>query len=120
MQRRARESKPRRSEPPLSPSAQARLFIGQAAGESKHYLDMRSARIRFPQTAMENAVVSEANSSRPLDANKIDKSQITVWLQPQEILLDVEVSSRFHALEVMASAIGRRHGLESAPIARAL
>jgi PTS system nitrogen regulatory IIA component len=47
-------------------------------------------------------------------------SQIAAWLQPQEILLDVEVHNRFHALETIAAAIERKHGLEAAPIARAL
>lgn len=49
-----------------------------------------------------------------------DISRIASWLQPQEILLDVEVRDRPHALEVMADAIGRLHGLESAPMFRAL
>ena len=46
--------------------------------------------------------------------------QIASWLQPQEILLNVEVKDRFHALETMAAAIGKRHALDTAPIARAL
>jgi nitrogen PTS system EIIA component len=51
---------------------------------------------------------------------EIDTPQIAGWLQPQEILLDVAVRDRFHALETMAAAIGRKHGLDAAPIARAL
>ena len=45
---------------------------------------------------------------------------IAGWIQPEDILLDVDVRDRHHALELIASAIGRTHGLEPAPIARAL
>jgi len=45
---------------------------------------------------------------------------IAVWIQPENILLDVDVRDRHHALALIAEAIGRTHGLEPAPIARAL
>jgi PTS system nitrogen regulatory IIA component len=50
----------------------------------------------------------------------IDMPDIAAWLEPQEILLDVAVRDRFDAVDVLASAIARKHHLESAPIARAL
>jgi PTS system nitrogen regulatory IIA component len=49
-----------------------------------------------------------------------DITQIAIWLQPQEILLDVDVWDQAHAFEVMAATIGRAHGLEPDPIFRAL
>ena len=45
---------------------------------------------------------------------------IAGWIQPEDILLDVDVRDRHHAFELMAAAIGRTHGLEPASIARAL
>jgi nitrogen PTS system EIIA component len=49
-----------------------------------------------------------------------DLTRIAAWLQPQEILLGVEVRDRSHALEVAAAAIGSAHGLDPAPVFRAL
>jgi nitrogen PTS system EIIA component len=49
-----------------------------------------------------------------------DLTQIAVWLQPQDILLDVDVRDRSHALEVAAAAIGSAQGLDPAPVFRAL
>jgi PTS system nitrogen regulatory IIA component len=49
-----------------------------------------------------------------------DITRIATWLQPQDILLDVDVRDRSHALEVAASTIGRAHGRDPAPIFRAL
>ncbi len=49
-----------------------------------------------------------------------DISRIATWLQPQDILLDVDVRDRPHAFEVVAAAIGSLHGLDPAPILRAL
>ena len=49
-----------------------------------------------------------------------DIAQIAAWLQPQEILFDVDVRDRPHALEVAAAAICRAHGLDPAPVVRAL
>lgn len=49
-----------------------------------------------------------------------DITRIASWLQPQDILLEVDVRDRPHALEVAAEAIGRAHGLDPAPICRAL
>jgi nitrogen PTS system EIIA component len=49
-----------------------------------------------------------------------DLMRIAAWLQPQEILLDVDVRDRSHALEVVAAAIGSAHGLDPAPVLRAL
>ena len=51
----------------------------------------------------------EANSSRVMS-----------WLQPQEILLDVDARDREHALEIAAAAIGKAHALDPMPILRAL
>jgi PTS system nitrogen regulatory IIA component len=49
-----------------------------------------------------------------------DLMRIAAWLQPQEILLDVDVRDRSHALEVVAAAIGSGQGLDPAPVLRAL
>jgi PTS system nitrogen regulatory IIA component len=49
-----------------------------------------------------------------------DRLTIAGWVQPEEILLDVDIRDRRHALEFMAAAIGRAHLLDPAPIARAL
>ena len=49
-----------------------------------------------------------------------DRARIASWLQPQDILLDVDAHDRVQALEVIAATIGRLHGLEQAPILRAL
>jgi PTS system nitrogen regulatory IIA component len=49
-----------------------------------------------------------------------DTMRIATWLQPQEILLGVDVRDRTHALEVVGAEIGREHGLEPGAIFRAL
>jgi PTS system nitrogen regulatory IIA component len=49
-----------------------------------------------------------------------DTMRIATWLQPQEILLDVDARDRTHVLEVLAAEIGREHGLEPGAIFRAL
>jgi len=49
-----------------------------------------------------------------------DIKQIATWLQPMDILLDVDVRDRPHALELGASAICRAHRLDPAPVFRAL
>jgi PTS system nitrogen regulatory IIA component len=46
--------------------------------------------------------------------------RIATWLQPQSILLDVDVRDREHALEAAAAEIGQAHGVDPAPIFRAL
>ncbi len=51
---------------------------------------------------------------------KNDRSTISGWMQPEDILLDVDIRDRLHALEFMAAAIGRAHALDPAPICRAL
>lgn len=42
------------------------------------------------------------------------------WLRPQEIVLDVDVPDARRALETAAAYIGRAHGIDPAPIFRAL
>jgi PTS system nitrogen regulatory IIA component len=49
-----------------------------------------------------------------------DIMRIASWLQPQDILLGVDARDRMQALEIMAATVGRVHGLEQAPIFRAL
>jgi len=49
-----------------------------------------------------------------------DITRIATCLHPQNILLDVDVRDRQHALEVMAAAIGCSNGIDPAPIYRAL
>jgi PTS system nitrogen regulatory IIA component len=46
--------------------------------------------------------------------------RIASWLQPQGLLLDVDIRDREHALEVSAAEIGRAHGVDPGPIFRAL
>ena len=46
--------------------------------------------------------------------------QLTQWLQPQDIVLDVDVWDRRRALELAAARIGQAHGLDPGPILRAL
>jgi glutathione synthase/RimK-type ligase-like ATP-grasp enzyme/mannitol/fructose-specific phosphotransferase system IIA component (Ntr-type) len=46
--------------------------------------------------------------------------RIATWLQPQQILIDVDVRDRTHALEIVGAQIGREHGLKPEPIFRAL
>ena len=46
--------------------------------------------------------------------------KIAAWLQPREILLDVDLRDRAHACEFLGAEIARSHGLEAGPIARAL
>lgn len=49
-----------------------------------------------------------------------DMMRIATWLQPQDILFDVDVRDRSHALQVVAAAICRAHGLNPGPVFRAL
>jgi len=51
---------------------------------------------------------------------KSQASQLTAWMQPEQIHLDVPLRDVRHALEYIADAIGAAHGLESGPIFRAL
>jgi nitrogen PTS system EIIA component len=45
---------------------------------------------------------------------------VAQWLQPQDIVLDVDVWDRRRALELAATRIGHANGLDPAPILRAL
>lgn len=49
-----------------------------------------------------------------------DLSRIAAWLQPQDILLDVEARDRLHVFELAAAASARMHGVDPAPVHRAL
>lgn len=49
-----------------------------------------------------------------------DLTRVAHWLQPEEILIDVQLRDSAHALEVMADAISARHGLDPGPVFRAL
>lgn len=46
--------------------------------------------------------------------------RVASWLQPQGVLLDVDARDREHALDVAAAEIGNAHGMDPAPIFRAL
>jgi PTS system nitrogen regulatory IIA component len=46
--------------------------------------------------------------------------RIAGWLCPEEIILDLDVDERKQALQAAAAAIGRKHGLDPAPVFRAL
>ncbi len=49
-----------------------------------------------------------------------DTRQVALWLQPESIHLDVPLRDSLHALEFIATAIGSHHGLDPAPVLRAL
>jgi PTS system nitrogen regulatory IIA component len=49
-----------------------------------------------------------------------DITRIAAWLQPQEILLGVDVRDRKHALEVVGEAVDCSHSLEPGSAFRAL
>ncbi len=51
---------------------------------------------------------------------KIEMERAAAWLQPEEVHLDVPLEDSNHALEFIASAVAEHHGLEPAPIFRAL
>jgi hypothetical protein len=81
--------------------------------------------IHFDERAgeLEMIVTTETVRSRNgfrSDMNALPMPRIASWLEPQEIVLDAELRDRRHALESAAAAIGRRHGLGSAPIFRSL
>ena len=55
------------------------------------------------------------------DASTLSMQQrIASWLEPQRIVLDVELRDRRHVLEFAAAEIGTMHRLDSQPILRAL
>ena len=49
-----------------------------------------------------------------------DILRIAAWLQPRDVLLDVDVRSRTHALELAAQVMCSVHGLDPTPVFRAL
>lgn len=51
---------------------------------------------------------------------RTDTKRVAAWLQPEEIHLGVPLRDSNQALEFIASTIATRHGLEPAPIYRAL
>lgn len=51
---------------------------------------------------------------------KPEMKRVAIWLQPEEIHLDVDLRNSTHALEFIAGVIGEHHGLEPGPIFRAL
>lgn len=51
-------------------------------------------------------------------ANKVKR--VATWLQPQEIMLDVDVSNQSDALKFIAESVGQTHGLDPGSIFRAL
>jgi nitrogen PTS system EIIA component len=55
------------------------------------------------------------------DPLKGDVARIAAWLQPRDILFDVDVRDRAHALELAAAAICRgAQGIDPLPVSRAL
>jgi PTS system nitrogen regulatory IIA component len=63
------------------------------------------------------AMTKNDEGPRPAGASA---RQLTQWLQPRDIVLDVDVWDRRRALELAATRIGDSHGLGPAPILRAL
>ena len=51
---------------------------------------------------------------------KTETQQVATWLQPEAIHLDVPLRDQSHALEFIAGAISESHGLDPAPVYRAL
>ena len=51
---------------------------------------------------------------------QIDLERFASWVQPEDILIDVEVRNATHALGLIADAAAQRHGLEPDPVFRAL
>ena len=49
-----------------------------------------------------------------------DDPHLARWLQPESVLCDVDVKNTAALFDLAAKEIARRHGLEAAPIARAL
>jgi PTS system nitrogen regulatory IIA component len=68
---------------------------------------------------MELAFTMNTCDDRPRPAGASAR-QLNEWLQPQDIVLDVDVWDRRRALELAAARIGQVHGLDPAPILRAL
>jgi PTS system nitrogen regulatory IIA component len=62
-------------------------------------------------------MTKEDEGPRPAGASA---RQLTQWLQPQDIVLDVDVWDRRRALQLAAARIGQAHGLDPVPILRAL
>jgi len=49
-----------------------------------------------------------------------DTARIASWVQPQQFLLDIDVRNRQHALEVLATSVGRIYTINPSPVFRAL
>lgn len=50
---------------------------------------------------------------------KIETNRMAVWMQPEQIHLDIPLRDVRHALEYNADVTGQSHGLEAGPIFRA-
>jgi nitrogen PTS system EIIA component len=59
-------------------------------------------------------------SPRKDEPTSVAPTRLAEWLQPQEVILDLPGRDRKDVLEAAALAIGRTHGLQSAPIFDAL
>jgi PTS system nitrogen regulatory IIA component len=74
-----------------------------------------------PQVHRNQNLHVRRGSSSADGALKGDVARIAAWLQPQDILFDVDVRDRAHALEVAAAAICRgAQGIDPLPVSRAL
>lgn len=79
------------------------------------------SKVPVPAGARETpAAVREAAGASEPDRSARAAESAPPCLRPQEIVLDVDVPNRGRAIEVAAQYIGRAHGLDAAPIARAL
>jgi PTS system nitrogen regulatory IIA component len=80
-----------------------------------------------------SAVTPEAGGARAANAGarsagEVDGPRVPAkpaappveWLRPQEIVLDVDVPDSRRALETAAAHLGRAHGIDPAPVFRAL
>ena len=68
---------------------------------------------------MKLAYANAVSDTRPRPTGASQR-KLTQWLQPQDIVLGVDVWDRRRALELASTRIGQANGLDPAPILRAL
>jgi len=74
--------------------------------------------MRCPGSCVTEAVIDRSREARQIV--KIETNRMAVWMQPEQIHLDVPLRDVRHALEYIADVTGMSHGLEAGPIFRAL
>jgi len=74
--------------------------------------------MRGPGSCVTEAVIDRSREARQIV--KIETKRMAVWMQPEQIHLDISLRDVRHALEYIADVTGMSHGLEAGPIFRAL